>query len=148
MVEKNQDFLLIFEDDVKPCIDKNKLSEIISEFLKTDGDLLYLQSDCPWEHCPKKFKGASLKSVSKNLLDITTVDDTSGLSAYCITQKGAKKMLDFYGTLGIINIIDSCLYTIVRSMDFKIYTHKDYHNLFKTFEFDSKHRKTNFPILI
>jgi len=149
MIQKNQDFLLIFEDDVKPCIDKNKLADIISEFLKTDGDLLYLQSDCPWGHCPKDFKGATFNPVSENLLDITTFYDTSGLSAYCITQKGAKKMLNFYGTLGMINIIDSCLYTIVRSIDFKIYTHKDYNNLFKLDGRESVHRnEKGFPVLI
>lgn len=144
----NENFLMIFEDDVRPCINKEELEFIISEFLQTDGDMLYLQSDCPWQHIPKTFQSASFNKVSDNLIDVTQMNDVSGISAYCLNRKGAFKLLNFYINNGIFQIIDSSLYQITRVIDFKIYTHKNYSNMFKISDFTSTHRTPIFKLNI
>lgn len=146
LLKSPYDFFVIFEDDAKPIINAVSLDALIQEWMTTNSDIFYMQSQCPWSKTKKTFICG--EQVSPHLVSINETMDFSGSSAYAINKKGAQKILSFVEKYGMINIIDSMMKVMILHNNINVVTSLNYQNLFDLEDSTSTHREYGFSIKI
>lgn len=105
--DTTNDFYCIFEDDIKFCNNFiKKFTNCLIQLRKnSDWDLLYLGHHS--KNKKPEFDGTENVFLQKKSAEESLKESLGGTFAYCITKKGAEKLLNFINVHGMENCIDT-----------------------------------------